>query len=271
MVELWKQLHLVTSTVSEEETKTAAKFLVQAPPIESVSLLASHSKGRRVIPKLLAVLPKDQALLLLKSTVAGLRNVILRSKEPALVVKELEEYSSFVVLAFLPLISSCPIKVVQGLISTEIDSDGILSLTKSKPGILVLTLIISRAELLKHGGDIVTDEDIKRWDETLFPKFFDILKGRFATLFPPSHILPSMFSQSSSAFIVPQTVQVDDTYVWNFLAAVAASATIDHHRVLVAEVRDKIFEVLNSQGADGKKKVNLFLNALGLDASQLME
>lgn len=41
------------------------------------------------------------------------------------------------------------------------------------------------------------------------------------------------------------------------------------HVLLNACRRDRIFETLRTQGPRGRDKVNIFLNALGLDASQL--
>lgn len=65
--------------------------------------------------------------------------------------------------------------------------------------------------------------------------------------------------------------QIDDSYVWQFLAAVSAGATEAQHRTLVTETRDKIFESITNGGAAGVQKVNIFLHALDLDASQLMQ
>ena len=62
---------------------------------------------------------------------------------------------------------------------------------------------------------------------------------------------------------------MDDLYAWQFLAAMAVGASPDQQRILVTEVRDKIFEVMSTQGDKNREKVNIFLNALGLDASQL--
>lgn len=70
-----------------------------------------------------------------------------------------------------------------------------------------------------------------------------------------------------------------DQPVWHFLATLALSSAMHQQSSLVAEVREKVLEnVLGAtQGQFGEDierqakivNVNLFLNALGLDSSQI--
>lgn len=132
--------------------------------------------------------------------------------------------------------------------------------------------MISRSEIIKQQAQAEDAPEIQRYSSEIYPQLFSTIQSRFAALFPPSHILPSiLMSDSSSIMDVArrQPIEVDDQYVWQFLAAVAAGATVDQQRTLVMETRNKIMETVSTQGEKGKTKVNIFLHALGLDASQL--
>lgn len=271
---LWFQLHNITSTPTKEDSQR----LLKTPPVPaSLAFFMSFSKGRKALAKITRALPKEQAFLLLYSIITCMQNLALRSTHPVDVLAELEEYATHVVFPFVQLISEAPMSYVLDTIENLVKQNAAVPLAKNKPGMLFLTLLMSRAELFKQkttqSGSANSDEEAKslvtRWDNQVFPAFFAAFQNRFASLFPPSHIIPPIVT--SSSLTIPQPIPVDDTYVWNFFAALAASSAIEQHRVLVAEARDKIFEVITAQGTDGKRKVNLFLNALGLDASQLMD
>jgi len=74
----------------------------------------------------------------------------------------------------------------------------------------------------------------------------------------------------------PLTDAIDQP-VWNFLATFAVHASLDQQQVLVTVLRDKVLEnvISASKGWNAEENtrrlanVNLFLNALGLDSSQI--
>lgn len=99
--------------------------------------------------------------------------------------------------------------------------------------------------------------------------FFTRLQGNFCSIFPSS------FATSSG--LVDRHMS-DDLHAWQFLAATAVSADTERQHALVTEVREKVLEkvvLANRKGVSPEeretalKSVNLFLNALGLDASQI--
>ena len=53
-------------------------------------------------------------------------------------------------------------------------------------------------------------DDIVIWARSIFPKFFQSFQTRFSALFPPSHILPSIVTSSSTN--IPQPIPIDDEY-----------------------------------------------------------
>lgn len=146
--------------------------------------------------------------------------------------------------------------------------------TYLQAGLLLLTLLISRAVLIKQKAPAETeiDPDYSQWTESVYPAFFTALQGHFNEIFPPSHLMPSVMTaaRGGTGGAISKPVPVDQQYVWQFFAALAHCSDPDQQRVIVAELREKIIETIFQQGEAGSKKVNIFLNALGLDASQLM-
>ena len=78
---------------------------------------------------------------------------------------------------------------------------------------------------------------------------------------------------------VPDSDELDQP-VWQFLAILAAHAPAEQHSVLVASVRDRVMESVTSankgwgitseeQRQKRLANVNIFLNVLGLDSSQI--
>ncbi|KGG50324.1 DNA topoisomerase 2-associated protein Pat1 [Mitosporidium daphniae] len=79
---------------------------------------------------------------------------------------------------------------------------------------------------------------------------------------------PAMLSPSSSPF--PQT-EDDLFYAWQFLALLSAHISSANCHTLVNVLRDPILSAANSGSPEPIRNVNLLLNMIGLDASQLAQ
>eukprot|EP00158_Paraphelidium_tribonemae_P007786 Partr_v1_DN28359_c1_g1_i3_m78368 putative protein associated with topoisomerase II homolog 1 (yeast) len=268
---IWADLH---NLARKSGGVTPSTTLIDSPPSDkSLALFFSVSKGKKTLPRIIQFLPKAQILLLLKSTLHSLKSIIITSAEPVSVLAELDEYSNLIVFPFVPVISESPLEFVAECIGELLAAGEIIPIARTKPGLLFLTLFVSRGEILRqqksNSSQEAQDPTLHRWTTSIFPTLFAAFQGRFVALFPPSHIMPSILSSSANG-LPQQPIAVDDQYVWQYLAAMAIGASLDQQRILVSELRDKIFEVVQTGGADGTRRVNLFLNALGLDASQLV-
>lgn len=69
----------------------------------------------------------------------------------------------------------------------------------------------------------INEAELQRWQE-LYNRLFNILIGRFIYIFP-SPIMHMGINMH------------DDTYVWQFLAAMAVGANMEQQHVIVTEVR----------------------------------
>lgn len=229
-------------------------------------LMLSHDKGKKLIPRLFRHLDSTQRLTVLTRIVAHIdcldvvKNgsyvtangsvdvsaVNARSRE------SIELFTQTVLPPLVQLISDSPFDVVIGLLDIMIQNQHILPAAFTKVGLAILTVLISRAELLNQEG-AVSGADQESW-KYCFETLFSRVKGHMAALFPPR--------------------TVEDSYVWHFLAALALAAKLDSQRVIVDEVRDRIFGTMAEAkalppelGAVKISNLNLFLNVMGLNAT----
>ncbi|CAG8539119.1 11531_t:CDS:10 [Diversispora eburnea] len=225
-------------------------------PHPFISIL-SVAKGKKVIPRVLRHCLPEQTLTLITMLVANFESLDVckgavwgtQENVGSRMLEEVELFMNTVVPPLLQFVAEAPLRIVLGLFGLFIERNNIVWVARSKVGLAFLTMFLSRAEILKQGGGTIQE---------LYNRLFSILQNHFLSLFPP-------FLNG-----------IDDMYVWQFLAAMAVGASTEQQHILVTEVRERVLEtVLQASRLSADKKshkianVNLFLNALGLDASQL--
>ncbi|KAF9097924.1 hypothetical protein BGX23_007630 [Mortierella sp. AD031] len=233
-------------------------------PHPFISIL-NYSKGKKVIPRVLRHLLPEQTLTLLTMLVANFESLNVCKSEVYADVQgnqEIELFMNTIVPPLLGFVSEAPFRIVVGLLALFIERNNMIWVARSKPGLAFLTLFLSRAEILKLGQGnypIPDDREINQWNE-LYHRLFGQLQTHFSALF------------------MPKATMAEDVHVWRFLAAMAVGATVDQQHVLVTEVREQVLDnVIAAQtsrlspekAAQRIGNVNLFLHALGLDASQV--
>ncbi|KAJ3247923.1 hypothetical protein HDU78_002676 [Chytriomyces hyalinus] len=234
----------------------------------------SYSKGKKAFSRLVPYLTPDQMFAALSTLFSRAESLDVCNMPAGSQDEAIELFASTVVPTLVSFISEVPLQVVNAFLRILLERHNMVWLAKSKAGLAFLALLLSRAEILKQGGGLQQGlrppgaDDLALWTE-LYNFLFASLEGNFAAIFPPTPS-PDALDTSKPA---------DEVYIWQFLAAMAVGATsADHQRVLLTEVRDKIFETSrrgsgseNPEDVRALTNVNLFLNALGLgiDASQL--
>ncbi|KAF9154609.1 hypothetical protein BG015_000444 [Linnemannia schmuckeri] len=233
-------------------------------PHPFISIL-NYSKGKKVIPRVLRHLLPEQTLTLLTMLVANFESLNVCKSEVYADVQgnqEIELFMNTIVPPLLGFVSEAPFRIVVGLLALFIERNNMIWVARSKPGLAFLTLFLSRAEILKQGQGnypIPDDREVNQWNE-LYHRLFNQLQTHFSALF------------------MPKATMAEDVHVWRFLAAMAVGATVDQQHVLVTEVREQVLDnVIAAQtsrlspekAAQRIGNVNLFLHALGLDASQV--
>ncbi|GBB93839.1 hypothetical protein RclHR1_02240011 [Rhizophagus clarus] len=269
-IEKWNEEYTELAKTMWEELRVTEMIGVSYPH-PFISIL-SVAKGKKVIPRVLRHCLPDQILTLITMLVAnfetldvckgaiwGTQGVV----SPAM-LDEVELYMNTVVPPLLQFVAEAPMRIVLGLFGLFVERNNIVWVARSKVGLAFLTMFLSRTEILKQGGGAMQglplpeERELSQWQE-IYNRLFSLLQNHFLSLFPPFNI------------------GIDDMYVWQFLAAMAVGASTDQQHILVTEVRERVLDTViqatrlaNDKSSSHKiANVNLFLNALGLDASQL--
>ncbi|KAJ7634146.1 topoisomerase II-associated protein PAT1 [Mycena polygramma] len=262
-------------------------------PHPFVSLL-SPSKGKKLLPRLTRHIGSSRMLTLMTLLVAcftqldvvkqaPLLDAVEESPERAEVERQTQAFLGSVLQSILPIVAKLELHVVTALLGLLIErSHDIAAVAKTKPGLALLTLFLSRVEVIKQAwgtgaepvDPMTAGASLEQW-QAVFDQFFVLLTSHFLTLFPSSRITLQAHHPTSAAL----AIDIIDQPVWQFLAALALQAVPEQHGVLVTSLRDKVLENVLSVNkgwvADEDERrtklanVNLFLHALNLDSSQI--
>jgi DNA topoisomerase 2-associated protein PAT1 len=186
----------------------------------------SFAKGKKIIPRIFRHIDQEQRVTILTMIFVHLdqldvirrAQIALGESQPPLTVREdIELFSQAVMPCLLGHVSEAPINIVIGLLGLVLDHTNVLTVAKTKIGLGILTMLLSRAELVKESGS-VNDQDWLQWT-TLYNRLFDTLEPILGALFP---------GPVNSG---------DDVYIWQFLAAMAIGASPEQQQRLVLGVK----------------------------------
>nr|GAT46776.1 predicted protein [Mycena chlorophos] len=262
-------------------------------PHPFVSLL-QPSKGKKLLPRLTRHIDHPRMLTLMTLLVACFTQMDVVKQAPLLdsldstperdeAERQTQAFMTSVLQSILPVVTKLDLHIVTALLGLLIDrSENIGFIAQTKPGVALLTLFLSRVEVIKQawatGAELVdamaAAASLEQW-QAVFDQFFILLTPYLARLFPSSRISIQPHHPPESAL----KVDILDQPVWQFLAALALQAVPEQHQVLVTSLREKVLEnVLSANkgwvaGEEERRtklaNVNLFLHALGLDSSQI--
>jgi len=171
--------------------------------------------------------------------------------------EEIDFFSHSVMPPLFAHISESPLNIIAGLLGLVLSHTNPRVVVRTKTGMTLLTMFISRAELLKESSPEINVLEWEKWTE-LYNKLFDTIEP----------VLPLVF---------PGTVNdTEDVYVWQFLAAMGVGASPEQQQRLVVGVKDRVMETVNvskalpaDMAAARLANVNLFMRAIGLDVELL--
>ncbi|KAI1608155.1 topoisomerase II associated protein [Exophiala viscosa] len=225
----------------------------------------SFSKGKKAIPRVFHQIDQEQRVTILTMIIVHLDQLdVIKDaqlapgeSQPALRVREeIELFLQAVLPCLMGYVSEAPVNIVIGLLGLMIDHTNVVHVAHTKIGLGMLTMLLTRAELVKESGG-VSDQEWQQWT-TLYHRLFDILEPILGSIFPG-----------------PVNTG-DDIYVWQFLAAVGVGASPDQQQRLVIGVKDRVMEtVTQSKTLPAEMSsvrlgnVNLFMRAIGLDVEML--
>lgn len=225
-----------------------------------VSLLAL-AKGRRAIFRALRVLDAAFSTLFLQHLVQHLEylSVFLPNTPPA----EIESFVNLVLSPLVPFVSEAPTAFVVAVTGAFLGKENFFWLLFSRPGLILLCILMSRIEIGKSaaGPDIDHDSALAVAWPQLSARLFAAISERLVDFFS----IPTLRAAASPKL----AFDGGDYYVWQFMALVALNVDADNKKFMIVELRDKIMSVVQHGAAKDIANLNIFLNVLGLDSSQL--
>lgn len=225
----------------------------------------SHAKGKKAIQRIFRHIDEQERITVVTMIVVHLdqlpvvAHAVATPDEPLSPAMR-EEVDLFLQTVMPPLfahISESPLNIIIGLLGLVLDRTNMHVVARSKVGMDLLTILISRAELLKQSAPEINVTDWEQWTE-LYNRLFDTIEPVLPVLFPGN------------------VNDTGDMYVWQFLAAMGVGASPEQQQRLVLGVKDRVMEtvaVSKALPADMAlarlANVNLFMRAIGLDVELL--
>jgi len=227
--------------------------------------ILSHPKGKKLIPRVFRQIDDQQRLTIITMIMVHLDQLdvvrlacqaVPEAPLPLGVRHDIELFSQAVMPALFAYAADAPYGLIIGLVGLIADRVNVAAVARTKIGLGLLTMFISRAELVKQSGN-ASEGDLEQWNQ-LYNRLFDLVEPA----------LPYIFTQPIEAG--------DDVYVWQFLAAVGIGASQEQQQRLVIGVKDRVMETVTTAknlpdevARPRLDNVNLFMRAIGLDVELL--
>lgn len=189
------------------------------------------SKAKKVMQRVMRQLSSEKALAVLTILLSRLSELDVVQNRPS--STDVDLFMDFCFPPLVNVVREAPLRIVNALLRVLLERNVLLDVARTKVGLTILTVLLTRAEAIKGQSSPLdanaeaakADQDLQTWTE-LYDYIFASLNGHLPSLFPAGVDLSS-----------DQELE-DDTYVWEFLAAMAVGATsIEHQRNLVLDVR----------------------------------
>ncbi|KAI1172424.1 topoisomerase II-associated protein PAT1 [Nemania sp. FL0916] len=226
----------------------------------------SYPKGKRAIPRVFQYLNPTQRMTILTMVIIHLdqldviRGAEVQTGEPisidAATRERIELFSLAVMPSLFQLLNEAGLDIVTGVLGLVTRNLNVDLVARTRIGVSMLTMILSRAELIKQAGQ-ASEQFWQQWVAT-FNNFFNTLEPTLHNIFPGT------------------VASGEDIYVWQFLAAIGIGASPDEQQRLVFAVKDRVMgtvalaKTLPPDMAKARlDNVNLFMRSIGLDVELL--
>ncbi|KAI0817584.1 topoisomerase II-associated protein PAT1 [Xylaria sp. FL0064] len=226
----------------------------------------SYPKGKRAVPRVFRYLSHTQRTTILTMIIIHLdqldviRGAQVQTGEPvsldAATRERIELFSLAVMPSLFQLLNESDLDIVTGVLGLITQNINVDLVARTRIGVSMLTMILSRAELIKQAGQ-ANEQSWQQWVAT-FNLFFNTLEPTLHNIFPGT------------------VASGEDIYVWQFLAAIGIGASPDEQQRLVFAVKDRVMgtvglaKTLPPDMAKGRlDNVNLFMRSIGLDVELL--
>jgi DNA topoisomerase 2-associated protein PAT1 len=238
---------------------------IGATSIHPFIAFLSFSKGKKIMPRVFRHISQEQRATILTMIVVHLdqldvvRQAVTQPGESILfssgVRENIELFSLSVMPPLFAYLNEAGLDIATGVLGLILGIN-IDIVARTRIGVSMLTMILSRAELIKQ-TEKSNEQEWESWVST-YNRFFDTLEPT----------LPNVF---------PGTVNSgEDIYVWQFLAAIGIGASPEQQQRLVLAVKDRVMETVAlaktlppEMSSQRLANVNLFMRSIGLDVELL--
>lgn len=272
--ELWNSLHL------NDVIKTSTNEVVNP----FISIL-SFDKMMKLFGRMFHFLTAEQKIELLSQLFLNLQNIdVIRKgsyknyensnyETPDDIIKKIDLFQMTILKCLVLYLSEANFSYVLTWLNTLVSSKSILFLTTTKIGLSLITVLISRLELVKQEfSKSLNAQELSQW-QYVYDQMFQCLEGRLTSCFPP------YISHDENRKVTNKESKGDDSYVWQFLASLSLAGQLNHQRIIIDEIRNEIFgimavakELKNNGDIESATRylgnLNLFLNVMGLMATE---
>lgn len=131
-------------------------------------------------------------------------------------------------------------------------------LLQSRASLVLFCILMSRAEIMMKEDGLLSDAQREGYCSVVGDLFNHLVQNNICDLLFPATTMTKTGACECDLF-----------YTWQFLALLSLNIDSDSKKTLIMELREKIMQVIESGLEKGIANLNVFLNSLGLDASQL--
>lgn len=224
---LWQQQAAALNQKLWQDLKVLEPIVAGSAVAHPFIAFLSFAKGKKAVPRIFRHIDPEQRVTILTMIVVQLDQLdVIRLAQtnlpgewqpPAAVREDVKLFSETVMPCLLAYVGEAPINIIIGLLGLVLDHTNVEQVAKTRVGLGILTMLLSRAELVKEGGNVGEDDGLQ-WT-MLYNRLFDRLESMFSTLFPG-----------------PVNTG-DDMYIWQFLAALGIGAGQQQQQRLVLGVK----------------------------------
>ncbi|KAI1143207.1 topoisomerase II-associated protein PAT1 [Hypoxylon sp. FL0543] len=240
-------------------------------PVDSASVhpfvaFLSYPKGKKAIPRIFNHITLTQQTTILTLIIIHLdqldvvRGAQVQTGEPINLNAALRESIELFIISVMPsllqLLGKSELDIVTGVLGLITQKLNVDFIARTRIGVSMLTMILSRAELAKQAGQ-ATEQSWQQWVAT-FNQFFNALEPTLPNIFPGT------------------VASGEDIYVWQFLAAIGIGANLEEQQRLVLAVKDRVMDTYSlsktlppDMAKERLDNVNLFMRSIGLDVELL--
>lgn len=225
----------------------------------------NHSKGKKAIPRIWGFIDQEQRVTILTMIIINLDSLDVVHKgqpqqgetQPVTSVREeIDLFQRVVIPSLISYTNDAALSIIAGLLGLVLARTHVQSVVMSRIGLLVLCMLLSRAQTVRNSNQ-ASEAEWAQWMD-LYNQLFDRLE----------HVWDAIFPESINSG--------DDTYAWQFLAAVGVGANPEQQQRLVIAVKDRVMETVRQSktlppdmSAKRLANVNLFMKSIGLDVELL--